>query len=253
MRPNPRPQEIYRHFKGNIYQIITLARHSENGMKMVVYQQLYAPYEVYVRPLEMFMSKIDARKYPNETQIYRFEKIDTRGEENAGTQKETSSETLTRVLNRGKTQSVPAPEEQKTTLAEVKNAEVENVSRNVQMWTTLAEVKNAEVENVSGNVQMWTTLAEVKNAEVENVSGNVQPSEEEFTLDQGLVEFLDADTYEKKLQILSALHPRITDAMIDTMAVSLDTEVKEGDIEMRYNEIKNCLMTMERFECNRLR
>ncbi len=211
MRPNPRPQEIYRHFKGNIYQIITLARHSENGMKMVVYQQLYAPYEVYVRPLEMFMSKIDARKYPNETQIYRFEKIDTRGEENAGTQKETSSETLTRVLNRGKTQSVPAPEEQKTTLAEVKNAEVENVSRNVQM------------------------------------------SEEEFTLDQGLVEFLDADTYEKKLQILSALHPRITDAMIDTMAVSLDTEVKEGDIEMRYNEIKNCLMTMERFECNRLR
>ena len=185
-----------------------------------------------MRPLEMFMSKIDARKYPNETQIYRFEKIDTRGEENAGTQKETSSETLTRVLNRGKTQSVPAPEEQKT---------------------TLAEVKNAEVENVSGNVQPWTTLAEVKNAEVENVSGNVQPSEEEFTLDQGLVEFLDADTYEKKLQILSALHPRITDAMIDTMAVSLDTEVKEGDIEMRYNEIKNCLMTMERFECNRLR
>ncbi len=206
MRPNPRPQEIYRHFKGNIYQIITLARHSENGMKMVVYQQLYAPYEVYVRPLEMFMSKIDARKYPNETQIYRFEKIDTRGEENAGTQKETSSETLTRVLNRGKTQSVPAPEEQKTTLVEA-----------------------------------------------ESVSGNVQPSEEEFTLDQGLVEFLDADTYEKKLQILSALHPRITDAMIDTMAVSLDTEVKEGDIEMRYNEIKNCLMTMERFECNRLR
>ncbi len=206
MRPNPRPQEIYRHFKGNIYQIITLARHSENGMKMVVYQQLYAPYEVYVRPLEMFMSKIDARKYPNETQIYRFEKIDTRGEENAGTQKETSSETLTRVLNRGKTQSVPAPEEQKTTLVEA-----------------------------------------------ESVSGNVQLSEEEFTLDQGLVEFLDADTYEKKLQILSALHPRITDAMIDTMAVSLDTEVKEGDIEMRYNEIKNCLMTMERFECNRLR
>lgn len=229
MRPNPRPQEIYRHFKGNIYQIITLARHSENGMKMVVYQQLYAPYEVYVRPLEMFMSKIDARKYPNETQIYRFEKIDIRGEENTGFQKETSSETLTRVLNRGKTQSTFALEEQKTTLAEEKN-----VNRNVQIWTTLAEVKNAEVENVSENVQ--------------------PPEDEEaFTLDQGLVEFLDADTYEKKLQILSALHPRITDSMIDTMAVSLDTEVKEGDIETRYNEIKNCLMTMERFECNRLR
>ena len=67
------------------------------------------------------------------------------------------------------------------------------------------------------------------------------------------MEFLDADSYEKKLQILSSLHNRITDAMIDTMAVSLDTEVKEGDIETRYAEIRNCLITMERFECNRLR
>ena len=65
--------------------------------------------------------------------------------------------------------------------------------------------------------------------------------EEEFALDPGLVDFLDADSYEKKLQILSTLHNRITDAMIDTMAVSLDTEVKEGDIETRYAEIRNCL------------
>ena len=41
--------------------------------------------------------------------------------------------------------------------------------------------------------------------------------------------------------------------MIDTMAASLDTEIKEGDIEMRYSEMKCCLITMERFECNRLR
>ena len=49
------------------------------------------------------------------------------------------------------------------------------------------------------------------------------------------------------------LHPTITDEMIDTMAVSLDTEIKDGDIEQRYSDIKNCLITMERFECNRLR
>lgn len=83
----------------------------------------------------------------------------------------------------------------------------------------------------------------------ESDSGNT----EENGLDPGLLEFLDADSYEKKLQVLSSLHPRITDAMIDTMAASLDTEIKEGDIEMRYSEMKSCLITMERFECNRLR
>lgn len=49
------------------------------------------------------------------------------------------------------------------------------------------------------------------------------------------------------------LHATITDSMIDTMAVSLDIEVKDGDIEQRYQEVLNCLLTMERFECNRLR
>lgn len=192
MRPNPKPQEIYRHFKGNVYQIITLARHSETNIKMVVYQQLYAPYRVYVRPLDMFMSKIDTKKYPNEKQIYRFERIDIRGEDTVEQQAESSAETLNRILNRGKKENKITP-------------------------------------------------------------ASIEEEEENFTLDPGLVEFLDADSYEKKLEILSALHNRITDAMIDTMAVSLDTEVKEGDIEERYAEIRNCLITMERFECNRLR
>jgi len=176
-----------------VYQIITIARHSETKIKMVVYQQLYAPYEVYVRPLDMFMSKIDTKKYPNEKQIFRFERIDIRGEDKVEPPKESSAETLNRILSRGK----------------------------------------KETESAAG----------APNAD----------AKEEFTLDPGLVEFLDADSYEKKLQILSSLHNRITDAMIDTMAVSLDTEVKEGDIEVRYAEIRNCLMTMERFECNRLR
>ena len=111
MRQNPRPQEIYRHFKGNIYQIITIARHSETGVKMVVYQQLYAPYEVYVRPLEMFMSKIDTQKYPNEKQTYRFERLDIRGEETVPKTRETSAETLNRILNRGKEESATVASE----------------------------------------------------------------------------------------------------------------------------------------------
>ena len=73
MRPNPRPQEMYRHFKGNIYQIRCLAKHSETGEMMVVYQAMYDTFQIYVRPLAMFMEEVDVEKYPDARQQYRFE------------------------------------------------------------------------------------------------------------------------------------------------------------------------------------
>lgn len=67
------------------------------------------------------------------------------------------------------------------------------------------------------------------------------------------MEFLDADTYEERLNILASMRHRITDDMINTMAISVDLEIEDGEIEERYEELKNCLLTLERFECNRLR
>ena len=72
-------------------------------------------------------------------------------------------------------------------------------------------------------------------------------------MDPLILEFLDADTYEQRLNILAALHHRITDEMITTMAIVSDVEVLDGDIEERYESLKNCLMTLEKYESNRLR
>ncbi len=184
MRPNPKPQEMYRHFKGNIYQIRCLAKHSETREMMVVYQAMYDTFQIYVRPLAMFMEEVDSTKYPNVTQKYRFE-----------------------LLQDMELESSP------------QEADREEISE---------QISSLQEEQAAG-------------------------LEEQLNIDPLVMEFLEADTYEQRLNVLAALRHRITDEMINTMAMAVDLEIKEGSVEERYEEFRNCLLTFEKYECNRLR
>ncbi len=64
---------IYRHFKGDYYIVEDIATHSETKEKYVCYRALYGNNELYIRPYEMFLEKVDRKKYPNVKQEYRFE------------------------------------------------------------------------------------------------------------------------------------------------------------------------------------
>ncbi len=65
------PLGRYRHFKGNEYEVITIARHSETEEPMVVYRALYGEGGVWVRPASMWNETVerDGKTYK------RFEKI----------------------------------------------------------------------------------------------------------------------------------------------------------------------------------
>lgn len=64
---------IYKHFKGDYYLVEDVVYHSETKEKMVLYKALYGQGLRYVRPYEMFLSKVDKVKYPDVDQEYRFQ------------------------------------------------------------------------------------------------------------------------------------------------------------------------------------
>lgn len=156
--------ETYRHFKGKMYRIVAVAEHTETGEELVVYEALYGEHKIYARPLAMFTSEVDREKYPDVTQVWRFER-------------------------------------------------------------TSGDVMNKSLEEEA----------------------------KDLNLDPKVVAFLDTDESTDRLRILESLHSRITDDMIDIMAMAIDTKIDDGDIEERYAALRESVALRARFESARLR
>lgn len=75
--------ERYRHFKGNEYSIVCIAKSAATLESMVVYQALYGNKDIYARGLEEFLSPVDRDKYPGADQDERFALIGDESESNS--------------------------------------------------------------------------------------------------------------------------------------------------------------------------
>ena len=202
MEKRPQAGELYMHFKKKMYQVITIARHSETGEELVIYQALYGDYSVYARPLSMFVSEVDHIKYPDVTQQFRFEKVDRNSLE----------VTCPKVQNNDvKEQQTPQHEKEQEMEQEMQ------IQRTTPM--SVPEEKEEELE----------------------------------VADQRLLRFLDADTYKEKYDVLVEMEKDMTDRLINDFAVIIDVVIPEGELSNRFEQLKQTIATMARYETGRLR
>ena len=62
----------YRHYKGNEYEVIGEATHTETEERLIIYKALYEPFAIWARPYDMFFETVEI----NGESIPRFEKLD---------------------------------------------------------------------------------------------------------------------------------------------------------------------------------
>ncbi len=192
MRENPKPFQVYKHFKGTYYQVLTVAKHSETGEMFVIYKALFGSDEVYARPLEMFLSEVDHDKYPEVKQKWRF------------------------ALATGQNKGAKSPDAGRSQDAD----------------------KEAPAENVPEDIAETT----------EEEDDGEAPADDDF-----LDRFLDADTYEEKLDVFTDMWKTINEDNIDNAATIMDLNLTGETLEEKYKEILSCLKMRAKYESSRLR
>ena len=68
---------LYKHFKNKYYIVEDVAYHSETEEEYVVYRRLYGDKSLWIREKSTFLSEVDHEKYPEVTQKFRFELVET--------------------------------------------------------------------------------------------------------------------------------------------------------------------------------
>lgn len=229
------PGQKYRHFKNKLYQIVTVAEHSETGERLVIYQQLYGNFEVYARPYEMFVSEVDHVKYPEVSQKYRFELV----------------ETVSQDVQMSQSEQISKDEQMRQSEQTSKDEQIRQSEQTIE--TAAVSIQKIKKDVHPDDAGFEETMLSQTNAVSANENEKEADEMEYGGVNPHLLRFLDAETYEDKRSVLISIKGEITDRLIDDIAASMDVTVDKGDLEERFGSLLTCLDTMVKFEVNRLR
>lgn len=231
----------------NLVQFIAIAIYKRMEGEIAVYQALSGDYKIYAMPYADFIMEMVPYTPQKETPFTEASRLaEEAGNSFRRPNPVESTDNSFRRLNSAEAadNSLRRPSPVESTDNSYRGPKQEAETDNSYRRANLAdEARNSFIRPNS-----------VEAAEpVERGGGDDGSREESEAVNPVLLAFLDADTFEEKLNILTGSRKYLDDRLLTHMAISVDCVIGEGDVEEKINNLIFCLKTRARFESNRLR
>lgn len=221
MKRIPKPGEFYRHFQGNLYQIITVAEHAQTGEILVICQMLSGCYPVYAEPVSAFSAVVDRERYPQAGQQYCFEPVD--------------------IVSENKADKAENQEKRPSAVRSTSKREIPYVPEDGY----LDEESDMEDDAVFGDSFEEVVFDDDYEEDMPGFAGN--------TPAQWLERFLDAEGYEKQLEVLNQMRGKVGMKELGSICMVLDVPLTAKDEDSQISMIMRHLETRMRYDGRRLR